>query len=530
MERGKRVVWEDEEDDEPVQIGGSNDHTDGSAAMCLIGKLWTERSYNTFALMETMKKLWNPAKGMTCRDLGSNMIVFQFNSMRDMKKVKDMEPWHFNKHVLVLKHITNDIQPSAMKFTETPMWIRIYDLPISGRDIATLKQIGRRVGEVLDIDKVTTTGLTKSVRLKIEIQMEKPLKRGIKVRIGTSEPIWLPVTYERLPSFCYCCGKLGHTHKDCEQLEEKEDEISEEELPYGDFMRASPMKSTVIMPEQKEKSRDGLIKSLFANRKEEMVQQSTRDLEFDKEDQREEMEEKVSKLLSNLEKVKVGTGKKEEQTNALDKPVVENTQTTIPVRLKQTQNILHPTTKTLSPNPTCQNTTNTKNTRPLSDPITSNTQMATPNPTENPTASMHDKATVNLPPKYKLPIDTQPHLFLPTLTPIAELRNMIYNKKPIPSTPQNQPPSTPHPITSSQTSNKANRENEPSGNTKPRTWNRLILKKPKVEGDIVVMGKRISEYGGITPNFGNSGKRSRGGPENTSSETAKADSQPRRSP
>lgn len=151
-----------------------------------------------------MKKLWCPGNGLTCQDLGGNMVAFQFNSMRDMKKVKEMEPWHFNKHILVLKQITQDIQPSSMKFNEVPIWIRIYDLPISGRNTKTLNQIGERVGKVIEIDKGTVSSITRSVCMKVEIQLDKPLRRGIKVRISQSAPCWLPITYERLPSFCYC--------------------------------------------------------------------------------------------------------------------------------------------------------------------------------------------------------------------------------------------------------------------------------------------------------------------------------------
>lgn len=82
MDRGKRIVVEDDEDEEPIQIGGTNtEPNDKTVAMCLIGKLWTDRSYNIFGLMETMKKLWSPSKGMICRDLGRGMIAFQFNSL-----------------------------------------------------------------------------------------------------------------------------------------------------------------------------------------------------------------------------------------------------------------------------------------------------------------------------------------------------------------------------------------------------------------------------------------------------------------
>lgn len=54
MNRGKRVITEEEEDEEPVQLGVGDEPNDNTMAMCLIGKLWTERPFNTFALMETM--------------------------------------------------------------------------------------------------------------------------------------------------------------------------------------------------------------------------------------------------------------------------------------------------------------------------------------------------------------------------------------------------------------------------------------------------------------------------------------------
>lgn len=70
------------------------------------------------------------------------------------------------------------------------------------------------------------------------------------MRIGQSEPCLLPITYEMLPSLCYCCGKLGHTLMDCETMEHRDEGISDEELPFEDFMRVSPMKSTTVVVEK----------------------------------------------------------------------------------------------------------------------------------------------------------------------------------------------------------------------------------------------------------------------------------------
>lgn len=48
---------------------------------------------------------------------------------------------------------------------------------------------------------------------------EEPLKRGTNVKIGSmAEKTWIPITYEKLPDFCYYCGKLGHVFQECTEI------------------------------------------------------------------------------------------------------------------------------------------------------------------------------------------------------------------------------------------------------------------------------------------------------------------------
>lgn len=104
---------------------------------------------------------------MSCNDLGFKLVSFQFNSEKDMRRVLDMEPWQFNKHVLVLRRMTDKTQLSAMVFNQAPIWMRIYDLPGVGRDENTVKQIADRFGEVIELDKSTMNGFTRSIRVKV---------------------------------------------------------------------------------------------------------------------------------------------------------------------------------------------------------------------------------------------------------------------------------------------------------------------------------------------------------------------------
>lgn len=56
-----------------------------------------------------------------------------------------------------------------------------------------------------------------SLRVRVNLDISKPLRRGLKLNIaGPMGGNWIPIQYERLPDFCFCCGKLDHVLKDCD--------------------------------------------------------------------------------------------------------------------------------------------------------------------------------------------------------------------------------------------------------------------------------------------------------------------------
>lgn len=133
---------EDMEDEEPIIIIQVEEDIDHKTSLCLIGKLWTNTSFNAFGLLKTIRKVWKPTKGMTAKEIGTNLFSFQFNHWRDMDKILAMESWHFVKHLLVLKRLDNDTQLSAIKFDSTIFQVRAYDLPMRTRSINIYSQLG----------------------------------------------------------------------------------------------------------------------------------------------------------------------------------------------------------------------------------------------------------------------------------------------------------------------------------------------------------------------------------------------------
>ncbi|CAN1822556.1 hypothetical protein LINPERHAP1_LOCUS30010 [Linum perenne] len=54
------------------------------------------------------------------------------------------------------------------------------------------------------------------MRLRVRLDVRQPLKREKKLREAGDIVITCKFWYERLPNFCYICGKIGHIDRYCE--------------------------------------------------------------------------------------------------------------------------------------------------------------------------------------------------------------------------------------------------------------------------------------------------------------------------
>ena len=53
------------------------------------------------------------------------------------------------------------------------------------------------------------------VRVRVRLDITKPLCRGRKIGLSNGEDGWAGFKYERLPNLCYWCGRLTHQDRDC---------------------------------------------------------------------------------------------------------------------------------------------------------------------------------------------------------------------------------------------------------------------------------------------------------------------------
>ncbi|KAL8521617.1 hypothetical protein ACS0TY_011946 [Phlomoides rotata] len=78
--------------EDTVYIEVVEDGSGEPSTMCLVGKVLTNKPFNAFGLLETMKKAMNPPMGFIAREISKNLFSFQFCSTSDMNAVLAREP------------------------------------------------------------------------------------------------------------------------------------------------------------------------------------------------------------------------------------------------------------------------------------------------------------------------------------------------------------------------------------------------------------------------------------------------------
>ncbi|CAN1818576.1 hypothetical protein LINPERHAP1_LOCUS28428 [Linum perenne] len=79
------------------------------------------------------------------------------------------------------------------------------------------------------------------MRIRVRLDDRKPLKREKKVRAEGGESVTCVFKYEKLPNFCYICGRLGHIDRYCEVMYQ----VPEEQIVrmWDEDLRAPPKKT-----------------------------------------------------------------------------------------------------------------------------------------------------------------------------------------------------------------------------------------------------------------------------------------------
>lgn len=232
------LVLEDEEED-GVFIA-NEELPVKEQSFVLIGRFLMERNINFNAMQNVMASLWRPKKGMEIHELGEQRFSFVFFHKLDLQKVTEGGPWTFEQSLLLYHILGENENPHTVPLNNMDIWMQVYDVPKGLISEKLLQNIGNFVGKFVISDANNINGVWKMfLRIRVTLNVEKPIKRRMKLKRETGEWNWVNFKYERLSLFCFVCGVLRHSERDCSVVYAHPDKIIEK--AYGTWLRA-PMK------------------------------------------------------------------------------------------------------------------------------------------------------------------------------------------------------------------------------------------------------------------------------------------------
>ncbi|XP_019176863.1 PREDICTED: uncharacterized protein LOC109172169 [Ipomoea nil] len=205
----------------------------------LVGRFLTDRVIKAEHMQQVFASVWRPVMGMYAVTLTEDLFLFQFPHPKDLQRVIEDGPWSFDNQLLICDQVLSGTRPEEVVLDSVPFWVQIHGLPTMYASPAFVAKIGEYVGTFIAPDPLNFGGAWRSFfRIRVRLNVLSPLKRRMKLlrRDGSSQ--WITFRYERLGTFCYCCGLLGHSDKFCKTAYELN--ILPDAFPFGAWMRAGP--------------------------------------------------------------------------------------------------------------------------------------------------------------------------------------------------------------------------------------------------------------------------------------------------
>ncbi|KAK4284852.1 hypothetical protein QN277_001630 [Acacia crassicarpa] len=195
--------------DQPLEIIGGT----------LVGKIESSQRLNIPTVITMIKKGWNIVDELEVHELDRNRLIFlfRFNKVVDYSRILKGRPWSILGHLLNLQSWEDDMVLEDVDFSHTPFWVQFHGLPLEAFNGPNAKKLGEAVGNTVMFEQPMVEGkLTRGfVRVRVLLRLDAPLTAGFWVPRKKNKPAWISVKYERLQSFCYKYGRIGHDSRGC---------------------------------------------------------------------------------------------------------------------------------------------------------------------------------------------------------------------------------------------------------------------------------------------------------------------------
>lgn len=160
----------------------------GEDKLQAVGKVLSDKPAIIDAIINSLAQVWCPFKGIECKDLGMNRFLFTFHEEAGKTKALNNGPWIFNKSLVVVHNFNPAKSLDEYELKHTPIWVRVYGIPMGSMSRESGEDIRREICQVLDVDVDNCDmAMGEYMRIKVRMDITKPLMRGITIFVDEED-------------------------------------------------------------------------------------------------------------------------------------------------------------------------------------------------------------------------------------------------------------------------------------------------------------------------------------------------------
>ena len=129
--------------------------------------------------------------------------------------------------------------------------MQLHNVPATSLTPETGEAVGNSIGTIVQVAEPKDDRVGGDVlRIRVAMDITKALPRCCKLWAEGEHIGWALLKYERLPNFCYWCGRVSHVEKDCEVWLKGKGSLKKEDQEYDEWLCAKPLwqnKKSVVM-------------------------------------------------------------------------------------------------------------------------------------------------------------------------------------------------------------------------------------------------------------------------------------------
>ncbi|XP_075675152.1 uncharacterized protein LOC142644416 [Castanea sativa] len=125
----------------------------------LAGRFFTKWVLNVEVVGHTFKPLWKLKGELKICDLGDSILVFDFKEGLDLERVLELEPWTYDKHMVVFECVREIESVSSLEFSKATFWVQIHNIPERSLTQVIGEAIGNTIGKVIEVADLEDDGV-----------------------------------------------------------------------------------------------------------------------------------------------------------------------------------------------------------------------------------------------------------------------------------------------------------------------------------------------------------------------------------